>query len=1219
MPVQEPPVFNGNVLDYPAFIQAFEAIIENKVDSNKDRLFFLNKYTTGKANEAVKGFVTLNTDDGYSQAKALLAERFGNPYNVAERYKSQLRQWPKVQDGDSAGIQDLSDFLIRCKEVMKSVRYLDELNSTETLIQVSAKLPSYSGVKWCRHARDIRAKKKNTVTFSDLVEFVKEEAELATDPVFSPNNLRRERNKESNREGPSMQFKSRMKRPPSANSLLTSTGGDAGKKSVRSSARCLLCQRNHSLEECLEYMKLSVQERVAFLRSKGACFGCLEKGHLSKSCEARLKCKKCAKFHPTSLHEDSKNKKEPPKEGDADNESTVQAVSNCASTSDVTVVNSMILPVWLHHKDRPQTEVLVYALLDNASDTTFIKTSTLKDLGVEGPELRLKLYTMHGKAEIPVQKVDGLVVERFDKKVQIELPKSYSRDSIPSRRNQIPRSETASMWPHLQRIENKIPPYQEQLEVGILIGCNCPRAIKPREVITGKGDDPYAIRTLLGWGIIGPVTPVKELLNDVKNEEITCHRIITQEIGENERFDNKFVINTRTKEVINPYQVKEMFEIDFSERNSGDQALSQDDRKFLARVNEGIRHREDGHYEMPLPLKDPNTELPNNREMALHRLKPLKRRFASDAKYRKDYVTFMNTVIQSGYAELVPQVKVQEEKKAVWYIPHHGVYHPKKPDKIRVVFDCSAQFQGQSLNKHLLQGPDLTNNLTGVLCRFRQEVVAVMCDIEAMFYQVKVPEECRDLLRFLWWEDGDTSREPKEYRMTVHLFGAASSPGCSNFALKTTADDNEEKVGSAAAEFLRRDFYVDDGLKSVPTVEKAVELVRSVKEMCKRGGFNLHKFVSNSKEVIQSIPVEDRAEDIKKLDLDQDILPIERALGIQWCIENDSFNFRITLKDKPCTRRGILSTVSSIFDPLGFVAPVLLEGKKILQELCKEDTGWDDPVPSEIKAKWEKWRSDLPLLQEFSVARCYKPRNFGHVSKTELHHFSDASNKGYGQCSYLRLTNDQGQIHCSFVIGKSRVTPLKPVTIPRLELTAAITSVRVSEQLRKELPLENAEEIFWTDSKVILGYIANESRRFHVYVANRVQEIHDKTSPKQWRYVETKANPADEASRGLGAREIQNSKWISGPEFLWKEKSQWPDAMRTREMIVDEVSEQDPEVKRGVTMATAASVPDVTLVDRIEYFSDWFRAKKSVALCIRYTRKLKRLVEKKKEPLYGLL
>lgn len=371
----------------------------------------------------------------------------------------------------------------------------------------------------------------------------------------------------------------------------------------------------------------------------------------------------------------------------------------------------------------------MYALLDNASDTTFIKTSTLKDLSVEGPELKLKLYTMHGNAEIPVQKVDGLVVERFNKRVQIELPKAYSRDSIPSRRNQIPRSETTSMWPHLQKIQNKIAPYQEQLEVGILIECNCPRAIKQREVIVGKGDDPYAIRTLLGWGIIGPVTPVRELLNEVEEKESTCHRIVTQEIGDTKRIDSKFIVDAQTKEIVNPFQVKEMLELDFSERNNVDQALSQEDRRFLANVTEGIRHREDGHYEMPLPLKDPNTKLPNNREMASHRLRNWKRKFALDEKYRSDYVTFMNTVIQNGYAERVPTESEVESNQQVWYIPHHGVYHPKKPNKIRVVFDCSAQFKGESLNKHLLQGPDMTNNLTGVLCRFRKEPVAFMCDV----------------------------------------------------------------------------------------------------------------------------------------------------------------------------------------------------------------------------------------------------------------------------------------------------------------------------------------------------------------------------------------------------------------------------------------------------------------------------------------------------------
>lgn len=242
-----------------------------------------------------------------------------------------------------------------------------------------------------------------------------------------------------------------------------------------------------------------------------------------------------------------------------------------------------------------------------------------------------------------------------------------------------------------------------------------------------------------------------------------------------------------------------------------------------------------------------------------------------------------------------------------------------------------------------------------------------------------------------------------------------------------------------------------------------------------------------------------------------------------------------------------------------------------------------DPVPAELKVKWERWRSNLPLLQEFSIPRCYKPKNFGHVTKRELHHFLDASNKGYGQCSYLRLTDERGQIHCSFVIGKSRVTPLKLVPIPSLELTAAVTSVRISDQLRRELQLENTEETFQTDSKVVLGYIANESRRFHVYVANCVQEIQDKTFLKQWRYVETRSNPADDASRGICTQDISNSKWILGPEFLWKEENQWAEAMIGKEIIAGEPPEQDPEVKRVVAMATTTSAPEVTLADRIEY------------------------------------
>ena len=211
-----------------------------------------------------------------------------------------------------------------------------------------------------------------------------------------------------------------------------------------------------------------------------------------------------------------------------------------------------------------------------------------------------------------------------------------------------------------------------------------------------------------------------------------------------------------------------------------------------------------------------------------------------------------------------------------------------------------------------------------------------MCDVEQMFHQFKVNVEHRDYLRFLWWENEDYDRNPTEYRMNFHLFGASSSPGCANYGLKQTATDNEEEFGSDAANFIRQDFYVDDGLKSVPTAERAIKLIASGKEICAKGGMRLHKIISNSRAVMDMIPPDDRAKEPKDLDFLNDDLPIERALGVQWCVESDTFKFRITLKDKPLTRRGILSTVSSVYDPLGFLAPFLMVGKQILQETCKD-------------------------------------------------------------------------------------------------------------------------------------------------------------------------------------------------------------------------------------------------------------------------------------------
>ena len=1205
LPAQQPPVFSGNHFDYASFISAFESLIECRVSDPKQRLYYLSQFTSGDAKESIQGLITLDCPDSYDKARKVLKERFGHPYRVAQAYKDKLNAWPPIREGDGVRLQQFADFLVLCEQAMKTLKYMEGLNSEDTLKRITSKLPSSVGVKWCRFANKMLKSEERLSTFHDVVKFVTQEADLATDPVFSPEALKEARKNEiasssisGNDTNRNTTWRKGGRRDKSESSFLTSATPTEEQSPPCSS--CPFCNsKHHNLESCSRFMKKTVKERKAFVQEARICFGCLCYGHMSRKCRNRKVCKTCSMPHPTVLHDESKVSPKHSNEDQAGVVQSAEATSSCTSTCNATgatgaITNSMIVPVQIYHQDSPERQVVIYALLDPASNGTFIKNSILEELQVNGVETQLKLNTMHGSEVVATRRVGGLIVERMDKEVHIELPKTYTRNEIPSKRNEIPRPESAAKWPHLSHLVNKIYPYQENLQVGLLIGSNCPSAIKPKQVIPGRSSDPYAIRTLLGWGIIGPVTGS----TNKEDLDVLCHRVAVKEIGSEELPSHSFVVETLAKEIISPEAVKRMFERDFSEvKYTDQQTLSMDDRRFMAKVKEGITHRSDGHYELPLPLRNESLTLPNNERLAVHRLQQLKLRFRRDEKYKEDYSAFMNDMIKKGYAEKIPKDEVRQDGK-IWYLPHHGVFHPQKPDKIRVVFDCSAEYKGEALNKHLLQGPDLTNKLVGVLARFRREPVAFMADIEGMFLQVHVTEHCRDLLRFLWWEDGDLDKEPTRYRMTVHLFGAGSSPGCCNFALKKTADDNEQEFGFEPAEFLRKDFYVDDGLKSVPSTSEAKELICKTKEMCRREGFNLHKFTSNKKEVIKAIPVEDRAKGIKELNLEKDELPMERALGVGWCIESDAFKFRIVMQDRPLTRRGILSTVSSVYDPLGFLAPLMLKGKGLLQDLCRGKVEWDDPIPENVRSRWLKWRDELHHLENFSVRRCFKPEGFGTVMSTQLHHFSDASTTGYGQCSYVRLVEDKGQIHCSLIMGKARVAPLKMVTIPRLELTAAVVSVKVSDMLRQELQYERAEDIFWTDSKVVLGYIRNDSKRFHVFVANRVQQIRDQTSPTQWRHVETKCNPADDASRGITAK-----------EFLWTPEDQWPQSLEDQDL---DTLADDPEVKKVTSYATSTQEP-WNIVESLSYFSDWHRACRAVAICLRYKRKLRQLAYSKKE------
>ena len=319
----------------------------------------------------------------------------------------------------------------------------------------------------------------------------------------------------------------------------------------------------------------------------------------------------------------------------------------------------------------------------------------------------------------------------------------------------------------------------------------------------------------------------------------------------------------------------------------------------------------------------------NNHGIAEQRLQSLRRKFSKNQTFKEEYTAFVTDMIVRGFAETVPEEQLTRTDGKVWYLPHHRVYHPKKR-KPRVVFDCGASFCGKSLNAELLKGPDLTNSLIGVLNRFRQEPVGVMADITAMFHQVKVPDSDADFLRFLWWPEGNVSLPPVEHRMKVHLFGATSSPSCATYALRRAAEDSREHFKQETVDTVLQNFYVDDLLKSVPSAEKAKQLIVNITAICQTGGFHLLKWATNSRKLLTFIPVEERTKEIKELNLDCDKLPTERALGLQWGIENDHFTFNVRSPPQSLTRRGMLSMVCSIYDPLGLLTPSTITAKLLL-------------------------------------------------------------------------------------------------------------------------------------------------------------------------------------------------------------------------------------------------------------------------------------------------
>lgn len=1182
--------YDGNPLTYYPFLRSFENTVGNKSSDDSTKLNTLLQYCTGPVEKLLQCCLVKEPSEGYRLAMRLLKDRFGDKDRIAQTWISKILDRPKVSTG---GLLDFVDDLRCGSETLKSLGYLNELENGRSLCQILEKLPSFLQSRWLRINRRIKDSEGRNPKLVDIIEFISDSVREVSDPVFGkalspkdyqdrkPQNKKRTAGSFSIQTGatspghsnsPSQPVKTHsqvMNTSPHTKKPLTQTTTHPKQMHSGGPSKpyepCYHCDGAHYLVQCQTFKALRIKDRIAFVQSKKLCVNCFKPGHIGRECPRNFVCPidGCGRKHSKFLHL--------PRGPDSR-----VLDSSLASTSDPLVSSHFIrarngkvaLPI-VAARVRGQdfdTFVDTYALVDPGGTGAHCSAQLAEQLGLVGKKTTFTLTTIAQKDVPTTAEVVKLQVSDLEDTQVFNMPYVMVSPSLNIGLDNLARLDELNKWPHLADI--KLPPSLDANEVHLLIGQDTPDLLCPIEVRTGQQGEPYATRTTLGWAINGPIDS-----NQKKPSPARSH-----------------FINTSSPSEVD--LIEKLWRLD--DTPGDDPPMSINDHKVLSIWDESAV-LDDGRYKMDIPFKTRPPNLPNNRLVAEHRLRLLGKRLQKDCALKEKYTEEIHKLLDKQYAEVVPPEELSRCDGCVYYLPHHPVLNPRKPDKCRIVFDCAAKYSGTSLNDHVHQGPDLTNKLLGVLIRFRQGPVAFMADIEAMFHQVQVNPQDRDVLRFLWWENDDPSQQSIALRMNAHLFGGVWSPSCANYALRKVVQDNCTDFDEETLKTVTSNFYVDDCLKSLWTTEQAINLAHQLKLLLLRGGFNLTKWISNSRELMRSIPESQLAKGVHSLDLDLDQLPSERALGLLWNTETDCFQFEIGISQKPSTRRGLLSIVSSVYDPLGFVSPFILGGKRLFQELCRQGLGWDDPMPQEIEEQWGRWLADLPTLKSLHIPRCLQPPDFD-IATAQLHHFADASEYAYGAVSYIRLVSSSGQVHCTFMLSKARLAPLKSTTIPRLELAAAVEAVKLDQTLQRELQIPILDSVFWSDSMIVMWYLQNEEKRFQTYVANRVSLIREHSTPQQWRHIPSELNPADDASRGLSAQEIvQTPRWIQGPEFLFEPPRAWPQQPDFKCSDLEAKAEIKHSPKAYTTVPTVDTIGQL-----LQQYSSWYRLKKAVAWILRF-------------------
>lgn len=1074
LPTINLPSYSGAYEEWQSFEDTFISLIDSNPSlSDVQKLHYLKSCVTGEAKNTIRHFQV--TEKNYGPTWECLKDRYSQKRLIVNAILKRLLSLKKINAPSSLQLKNLIDNTKECLNSLKSLSINIDSWDPIIIFLTIQKLDQESHREWETY---VSGKHPSTLpTLQQLNDFL--ESRICTLELTSPSTSRDK---------------------PRERTYLSSAAA------MTKASPCKICKEEHLLYHCKEFGKWSPDKRCEYAREHHLCFNCLSAGHSMYNCKHRTTCRICGRKHHSLLHTFKKIEASPSTDQSSSlhtssneeqqEEEEQEPVSVSSHYSNAKCQRALLATAIVPVRSSSGHVTVLRALVDQGSQVTLVSERAAQLLKLKRQTIRGTI-TGVGSTKTSVSHVVQLEVQsRYDKSFNLPVKAYVLSTQLTAK---LPSKPFRPMkWSHLDGLNLADPEYFSPGKIDMLLGIDVYTEILKNNLIKGPPGTPCAQETSLGWILFGNI-------NDIHSEEETVVLHHHLDIDIHDMLTNMWDVESVNKR-----------------RLTAEEKLCEE-----IYVNTHSRTPE-GRYIVKIPFKSNDTiqQVGETRDVAQKRFNQLERNFERNPELKKEYVKVIEEYIELNHMEEIPE---EEKKRSAIYLPHHAVIREdKETTKLRVVFDGSCKgSNNKSLNDEQLVGAQLQEDLRSLVMRWRMKPVCFVADVQKMYRQILVAKEDADYQRILWRKD--KTEDLREYRLLRVTFGTSSAPYLAVRTLMQLAED-EGKNHAQAAKIIKEDFFVDDCISGCSTLKEAIEVSKDISHVLSKGGLELQKWASNSTDFIKQINPSLRCANATKDIMKERTI---KTLGLTWNMASDSFHYQSSLPPVPKTisKRSVLAEIQRLFDPLGWLGPAIILAKMLIQKLWIEGCNWDDILSKELEEEWLTLRESFEHLKEINIDRYIHTRE--DSKEITLHGFCDASNKAYCAVIYCRVVTSNDEIKTSIVASRTRVAPIRPVSIPRLELLGALLLAQLLSFVRESMRISNEKVYAWTDSSIVLSWLNGDPNRWKTYVSNRVVEILEHTNIEQWYHVTSDMNPADLGSRGMLLPQLVNNElWWKGPEWL---------------------------------------------------------------------------------------